>query len=376
MTYFVRVCLDGLKYNRIRSVFTGLGVLVGVTSVVLILTLTNSFFAHVGTSEGDRFTVGLSSSAEANRDVVAAMAEPALAERVDQVSERLDVTRVVPVAAAERVSVVLQNGSVVPDIQVGFTDGVPISTGVGFGETVGNVAVAYDNTSFSGGLELGSTVLINGAAFAVVGMTASLGDDGSTRLFLPQRLQGVVETDAQPVGASFTVVVAEPTRLAAVRADVLSGLNRGIDPDLKFIDYSAEEGEALREISESLGLFLGLIAGISLAVAAINIVNVMYISTLERADEIAIYRSMGMTQVQVVLLFLLESVVVVTVFALAGCLVANVLAAVILLLMGVPMAFAAMTVVTLLLVVVLIGVGGGIYPAVQAARIDPVRLLR
>ena len=375
MRYFARVCLDGLRYNRVRSAFTGLGVLVGVTAVVLILTLTHSFFAHMGSSAGDRFTVGLSSSAEANRDVVAAMAEPAIAARRDALLDRPDIARVDEVAAADRVQVALENGALA-ELPVAFTDDVPLTEGVGFGETTGNVAIAYDNPEFSGGVLLGSTIHVDGAAFAVVGLTNSLGENGSTRLFLPERMAAAVETDTHPVGASFSVVVADPAKLASVRTEVVAELNEGLDPDLKFIDYSAEESAALAEVSSSLGLFLGLIAAISLAVAALNIVNVMYISTLERADEVAIYRSMGMTRPAVVYLFLFESVVVVTVFAVAGVLLGHLIAAVVLVVLEVPMVFSLATVAILLLVIIGIGAGGGLYPASQAARIDPVRLLR
>lgn len=376
MTYFIRVCYDGLRHNKLRSLFTGLGVLVGVASVVLILTLTNSFFHHLGGSIGDRFTVGLSSSAEADRDVVAAMADPEMAERRDRLADRADVASINDVAVADRVQVTLEGGSVIPDLAVAFTDDVPVSEGVPFSSTVGNVAIAYDNREFAGGIRLGSTLQIDGESFAVVGMTTSLGSNGNTRLFLPQRLQGHVATDRQPTGASFSVVVADPTQIADVRTAVIAELNAGLDPDLKFVDYSAEEASALGEMSKSLSVFLGLIAAISLAVAALNIVNVMYISTLERADEVAIYRSLGMTRRGIQGLFLFESVVVVAAFALAGCLLGNLVAAAVLIVLGVPMTFSVVTIAVLLLVIVLIGAGGGLYPAVQAARIDPVRLLR
>ena len=112
-----------------------------------------------------------------------------------------------------------------------------------------------------------------------------------------------------------------------------------------------------------------------IAVAALNIVNVMYISTLERADEIAIYRSLGMTRGGVRALFLMEAVVVVTLFALVGCAVGFLLALVILTLLKIPLVVSPIALVFLLVVVLLVGAGGGLYPANKAAGIDPVRLL-
>lgn len=376
MTYFARAVIDGLRFNKVRSLFTGAGVLIGVASVVLILALTSSFFANVAGNAGDRFTVGLSSSAEANLDVVEELRRPEMVARVDQLRRRTDLVSVESGRPASVVGVQMPDGSLVPDMRVAFSDDVAVTEGVGLGDAPGNVAVVHDNPEFDSGLRPGASLVVNGAVFSVVGLTSSLGEDGATRLFLPSRLAGVVSTDETSETASFTVVVADPAALETTRAAVLAQLNEGLDGRLKFIDYSAEEGRMLGEMLSSLSLFLGLIASISLAVAALNIVNVMYISTLERADEIAIYRSMGMTARGVQGLFILESVVVVSVFASLGVVMAHMVAWVILKLMRTPMVFSGGTMAVLLVVIVLIGVGGGMYPARRAAAIDPVRLLR
>lgn len=376
MTYFIRLALEGLRYNKARAMLTGLGVFVGVGSVVLILVLTDSFFQGMSSGGQDRFTVGLSSSAEAGLDVVAAMEDPLIVSRVEGVRSRAGIAAVIDPEEQRTVSPVLADGTRITDVGVAFVDEVPVTAGLTLGQTTGNVAVAYDNPDFEGGLTLNSRFTIDGLEFTVIGVTEHLGEDGATRLHLPRRLADRVQTQARNGGASFTVVAAEPTDLPGIRAAALTELNDGLDPRLRFIDYSAEEAKALAEAAQSVGMFLGLIASISLAVAALNIVTVMYIATLERADEIAIYRSMGMTKRGILGLFLLESVVVAAVFALAGCLVGNLIALGIVTVMKLPMRFAWGTLLILLVSIVLIGAGGGLYPAKRAAAIDPVRLMR
>ncbi len=376
MTYFARVCLEGLRFNPLRSLFTGLGVLVGVTSVVLIVTLSGSFFSSLSTGAADRFTVGLVSSAESNVDVVAALQEPELASRVAAINQRTDIAEVIPQADARSLSVTLPTGRQLADLRVEFSEDVAVVEGTGFTGQVGNVAILYRNPEFDDGVQVGSAITIDGAAFTVVGLTSSLGESGSARLQLPARLEGTLPTQEQPSAASFVVAVVDADDLERVRGEVLADLNDGIDRSLKFVDFTADEGAALREVFQSMSLLLGLIASISLAVAALNIVNVMYISTLERADEVAIYRSLGMTKRGIQGLFLLESTVIVSVFALLGCVVGNVLGAAILVVLKVPVTFSWGTIAILMLVTLLVGVGGGLYPASRAARIDPVRLLR
>ena len=109
--------------------------------------------------------------------------------------------------------------------------------------------------------------------------------------------------------------------------------------------------------------------------AALNIVNVMYISALERADEVAIYRSLGMTKGGVRSLFLSEALAIVTLFAVLGCVLGYAIALVILTLAKVPMVFHWLTGLLLMAVVLIVGAGAGLSPANKAASVDPVRLL-
>ena len=57
MIFFARSCIDGLRFNKLRVVFTGMGVLVGVTSVILIVVLADSFYAGLRSDNSAGFTV-------------------------------------------------------------------------------------------------------------------------------------------------------------------------------------------------------------------------------------------------------------------------------------------------------------------------------
>jgi len=373
--YFTRLCLDSLRYNKLRSILTGLGVLIGVASVVLITTLTSSLFAHLSSHDSDRFTVGLVSSAEADQDVVAALATGPMRARVQEIVRRSDVLTIEAPARGHTVPVRRADGTPLADFRVAFADEVEVVEGLPFDQTEGNVAILYANPEFADTARVGGTLVLRGAAHTIVGLTQSLGADGSTRLFLPTRAASHIEVDETPGGSTFTVTVRSAATLQETRKLVLASLNEGLDASLKFVDFSDEEGAALKETFQTLGLFLGLIASISLAVAALNIVNVMYISALERADEVAIYRSLGMTKGGVRSLFLSEALAIVTLFAVLGCVLGYAIALVILTLAKVPMVFHWLTGLLLMAVVLIVGAGAGLSPANKAASVDPVRLL-
>ena len=375
MMYFVRLVWEGIRYNKARAFLTGFGVFVGMGALALILVLTSSFFQGMNGGGKDRFEVMLTSSAEADLDVVAALQDPGVARRRDALRMRADVARVITPESTRAVDVRVVGGEAITGLGVAFADDVPLTRGVGFAAAGGNVAIAYDNPDYASGLSLGSRFTIDGLQFTVIGLTGSLGEAGTTRLYLPARLVGTVSTPPRSEGAGFTVVVSPSADVATVRVAVVDALNEGLDPRLRFVDSSADEAKALAEAAQSVGLVLGIVASISLAVAALNIVTVMYIATLERADEIAIYRSMGMTKAGVRGLFLVESTLIVALFALAGWLAGNLGAVAALVLLNLPLVFPWAGLLTLLGVIVLIGVGGGLYPASRAAAIDPVRLM-
>ena len=375
MMFFAKNCLQALRYDRLRVALTGVGVLIGVVSVVLILSLASALLAQLSSTNGTSCTIMLMSSAEAQVDVLAAMQNPDILARVRDVSERSDVTSFTPAEPEQTVDVTLPDGRTVGTLTVQFNDNVGIIVGQSFGEVSGDVVIMFRNPEFPS-IAVGGHVLIDGQVFTVVGLTDSLGDNGNTRLYLPARLAGHVHVGEQRATATYILKGQNAKDFGQLRVSVLRELNTGLDPNLKFMDIGADLASTVREALSSVQTFLTAIASISLAVAALNVMNTMYIATLQRTDEIAVMKSMGMTRKQVILLFLFESTIVVAVFAVIGCILGNIGGLLVLSALHVPMVFSWQTVAVLVPITLVVGAGGGFYPAHRAARIDPVRLLR
>lgn len=375
MRYFVRVCWDGLWFNKLRAAFTGLGVSVGTCSVVLVLVLTTSFFSNVTNAGSQEFTVGLTSDGNGNRDVFQEFQRPEVRSRILKVESLPGVKGLVFPEPVLTAAVTREGRRSAADLEVGFVDEVAVAEGEDFRNSTGYVAVAYRNPEFTDQFIVNEKVVIGSLVFVVIGVTNKSLLGGGERLVFPTRLRDYVETKQGLKSASFAVRYHNTADSEELQRQVVDELNRGFEPGLRFVNFTVEERKALREMSASLGLFLGVIAGISLGVAALNIVNVMYIATLERSDEIAILRSMGMTKWRVLMLFLMESLLLVAIFSIVGLAAAYLIGWIILALMSIPFVFTWSSLAVVVGVVLIVGGGGGVYPALRAARVDPVKLL-
>ena len=151
-------------------------------------------------------------------------------------------------------------------------------------------------------------------------------------------------------------------------------------------DFSITSSESIRQqieqITQTLTLFLGAIAGISLIVGAVGIANSMFTSVLEKTKEIGILKALGASEKEIMVMFVIES----GLFGLVGGIIGAIIgAAVSLAISGIGLGFGpggATTVVSLQLFVfavvlsTIIGVVSGIMPARSAAKLKPVEALR
>ena len=123
-------------------------------------------------------------------------------------------------------------------------------------------------------------------------------------------------------------------------------------------------------------IVMSAVAGISLLVGGIGIMNIMLASVLERKSEIGLLRAVGAREVDIVRQFLVEATVIALIGAGIGVLLGIVLAYTIATFAGWAVAWSLLVIVLAVLVCVGIAVGFGVYPALSAARLDPVQALQ
>jgi putative ABC transport system permease protein len=172
------------------------------------------------------------------------------------------------------------------------------------------------------------------------------------------------------------VQVDDPRNAEAVAA----GIERMLGMFHRKKDYTVSVPLALLKQAEAtkrrFNIVLGSIAGISLLVGGIGIMNIMLASVTERTREIGIRRAIGAKRKQIVLQFLIETVVLSTTGGLIGLGVGVLIPSLIRYFSGMPTVITAGGIVLPLFVSMVIGILFGIYPAMHAAQVDPIVALR
>ncbi|HEY0711096.1 MAG TPA: ABC transporter permease [Polyangia bacterium] len=165
-----------------------------------------------------------------------------------------------------------------------------------------------------------------------------------------------------------------PREAAAVIKVLLDGIHGGID------DYEIVVPEALlaqsRQTQRLFNIVMGAIAGISLLVGGIGIMNIMLASVLERTREIGVRRAIGARQADVVLQFLVESFSISAFGGLCGVAMGVGIARTVAYYAHWPTVVTFASLLLALGVSMAVGIVSGLYPAVRAARIDPIQALR
>ena len=238
---------------------------------------------------------------------------------------------------------------------------------------------------------VGQRIRMNGRQFTVIGVLESRGGTGIGQDFqalVPittayYRLSGQRTTQGGITVQSITVqVVDEESMDAATRQiDTVLRLRHRIAGESDFNIINQQDLiETVEETTETFVIFLGAIAGISLLVGGIGIMNIMLVSVTERTREIGIRKAVGAKRRDIMLQFVAEATILSIGGGGVGVLLGLVLST---LLDGVTLGNQAFQTVNsgdipVLAMIVSAGIGlfFGIYPAVRAARLHPIEALR
>ncbi len=243
---------------------------------------------------------------------------------------------------------------------------------------------------------IGQTVRIGGSQFRVVGIVKSESGQAGNIQIPDQEVDAYIPIDVARVyfGDVFTkrtsggderekvelhqiiVQVKNESKVEAVAA----GIERMLGQFHKKKDYVVSVPLALRKQAEAtkrtFNIVLGSIAGISLLVGGIGIMNIMLASVTERTREIGIRRAIGAKRRQIVYQFLIETVVLSMIGGIIGLGVGALIPLLITYFSGMVTMMTWKGVLLPLLISMTIGILFGLYPAINAAKVDPIVALR
>ncbi|VVB68361.1 MacB-like periplasmic core domain protein [Candidatus Norongarragalina meridionalis] len=238
----------------------------------------------------------------------------------------------------------------------------------------------YNNTFADADL-LNKQIKINGTPFRVVGVLASSGSafgGGDNQVYIAQASARKILDNADVV-SSIVVVVANGSNTSAVAAELTSSLRDMHRVSVGQEDFTITTADSLRSAISSVGstmtMLLAGIASISLLVGGIGVANVMFTSVLEQTRFIGILKSLGAKRAEIQKLFLFESALVGLIGGGLGIVLAVALSAVFAW-VGLPSKITLDVIAFAMGFSVLVGVASGAIPARNAASVEPVEALR
>ena len=411
LTESVRVALRALGANKLRAALTMLGMVIGVGAVIALMSIgrglqagitsqisslgTNLLFISPGatTSGGVRTQAGSAPTltAEDAQAIVDSGEVPQVAAVAPEVSTRGQVV-------ANRQNTNTQITGVTPDYL-----GVRNWT-LAEGDFIGDeqvssralVAVLGATTAqnlFGDGDPLGQTVRVNNVNLKVVGVLQAKGSGGfgnsddvifvplttaQTRLSRTQTASGgktVSRINVQLVDQSDGTSSAAVSEITAL----LQERHRKTEPD--FTVRSQDDLLATASsISGFITIFLGSVAGISLVVGGIGIMNIMLVSVTERTREIGIRKAIGARRRDILAQFMIEAVVVSVAGGALGILIgaggSRLLDGISLGGQAIQTVVATSSIAMAFTVSAAIGLFFGVYPAIKASQLNPIQALR
>jgi putative ABC transport system permease protein len=134
--------------------------------------------------------------------------------------------------------------------------------------------------------------------------------------------------------------------------------------------------DAITETLSTISLAIAFIAGISLLVGGIGVMNIMLVSVTERTREIGTRKALGAKNFHIRFQFVTEAIIISSIGGLIGLLMGIGIGAVISAVFGVPLVLSAFSTVGSILFSMVIGIFFGLYPANKAAKLDPIEALR
>lgn len=399
-----KIALRSLRVNKMRSILTSLGIIIGVSAVIIMLAVGEGAKSKISKeveSMGSNLLMVMSGSSTASGVRVGGGSQPTLTTK-DAEAILKDCPSVLEVApiVSEIKQIVFSNQNwstavygVTPsymrikdwDVDAGraITDeDVQNSTKVAF---LGPTVV----TNLFGDMDpVGKTIRIAGMPFKVTGILQSKGQSGMGQDQDDCILIPLTTAQKKLFGTQFPGVV-KFIQVQARSGDELldaqdeiktlleerHNIGKNKDDDFTIRNFT-QMMETIKQVTNTMTILLGSIASVSLLVGGIGIMNIMLVSVTERTKEIGIRMAIGAKASDIRIQFLIEALLLSLAGGLAGVIIGIVGAKAIQFLSDLSILISPFSIILSFGFSGLVGIAFGFYPAYKASLLNPIDALR
>lgn len=423
----VRLSLQGIVSHKIRSFLTMLGIIIGIAAIIAI----------VSTIEGTNEQIKNNLIGAGNNTVKISLMEgdsetdfswTPVPDNIRVISEDSK-KRIVDLSEVESCTLYRQRdtldnlfylnkkieSSIIYGIDEDYfsTMGYEIAEGIGFSDKQYNdfSKVAIIDTSMQRGLfegenPIGKILDINGEPFRIIGVACkrtgfepvinsvedyfTYNSSSSGLIFIPTNDWGILfhydepqncvvrakDTDSMTgAGKKTADILNENIQKASV--DTEQQPEEGMANTLEYKSESLlEQAKKLQDLSKSTNQMLIWIAGISLLVGGIGVMNIMLVSVTERTREIGLKKALGARKTRILAQFLTEASVLTTIGGILGVLIGIGLSEVIANIAEVPVSISTPAIIVSVAFSMVVGIVFGLIPSIKAANLNPIDALR
>jgi len=380
-----KMAFSSITQNKMRSFLTMLGIIIGVIAVVVLVSITTSATSEV---------MGELESMGANKlsvNVMNARTQPLLLSEVQGYAQEYDsILLAVPETTqsgtakagdtSESATVIGTTGDYLELNTLELASGRFLkSPDIENNSSVAVIGPDIAEDLFGTTNVVGESVTVDGRSFLIIGVLADAGSSltgsSNTNIIIPytvaQRMYYVSGV------SSFTVLATDSGSVEQAEAEMTAVLTAKYkDEDSFNIFNQSSMLESMSSITDTMSLMLGGIAGISLLVGGIGIMNIMLVSVTERTREIGIRKAIGAGRRRILSQFLIEALVLSTFGGLIGIGVSWGLLALISGVMDANYTMSGGVALIAILFSMAIGVIFGLSPANKASKMSPIEALR